>query len=292
MRTKKNDDGPPLLVRDKQELKDQIQKRIKLGEEILAVPVTNNQERAQAWAEFRAWDNLNHEIIISAFDVRQHPHSYQYEYKPNFDLAYLGYGNRKQKNFEEIVEDEKNAVRQQLKKLELFHEKIDLQHSAPALAKSVTAPDSIKDLKKILNRFHKVAQKLRERHDERETIIIKDEYDVQDLLYGLLQIDFDDVRSEDYSPSSGGANSRIDFVLKLLGILLEVKMTSEKLTDKKLSEELYIDIARYKEYPNVKDLVIFIYDKGDYVRNKAGLIRDLEKQSTANFKVTVVVNPH
>ena len=68
-------------------------------------------------------------------------------------------------------------------------------------------------------------------------------------------------------------------------------MTRDGLANKKLGEELLIDIGRYKGYPDCLDLVIFIYDKGDYITNKKGFISDFHKQSTPDFKVTVIISP-
>jgi hypothetical protein len=180
-----------------------------------------------------------------------------------------------------------------VQKLRHFHELIDLQQVAPGVHPSARKKDE-EDLDKLLHllgRFHRVAQRLRDRHGGRDTLEIKDEYDVQDLLYGLLQIDFDDVRAEESSPSHVGGNSRIDFVLRLPGILLEAKMTSAQLRDKKLGDELLIDIGRYKEYPGIQHFVIFIYDRADHVGNKQGMIRDLVRHSTPQFRISVVVNP-
>ena len=42
-------------------------------------------------------------------------------------------------------------------------------------------------LEKLFNRFYQVARQLRSRHDERPTLDISDEYDVQDLLHSLLK---------------------------------------------------------------------------------------------------------
>ncbi|MGP8069361.1 MAG: hypothetical protein ACLP5V_05680 [Candidatus Bathyarchaeia archaeon] len=39
---------------------------------------------------------------------------------------------------------------------------------------------------RICNRFHYVARQMLSRHDKRETLTIRDEYDVQDLLHSLL----------------------------------------------------------------------------------------------------------
>ncbi|NDU99267.1 PD-(D/E)XK nuclease domain-containing protein, partial [Spirosoma terrae] len=45
--------------------------------------------------------------------------------------------------------------------------------------------EAISQLARIFSRFHKVAQSLRYRRRNRETLVIKDEYDVQDLLNSL-----------------------------------------------------------------------------------------------------------
>lgn len=68
-------------------------------------------------------------------------------------------------------------------------------------------------------------------------------------------------------------------------------MTKESIKVSKLGEELLVDIGRYKEYPDCNDLVIFIYDKGDFIRNKIGFINDLQKHSTSKLKITVIIIP-
>ena len=146
-------------------------------------------------------------------------------------------------------------------------------------------------LDNLFNNFHRVAQELRDRYSGRRTLLIKDEYDVQDLLNALLRVDFHDVRPEDYSPSNSGSNSRIDFILKNEKIGIEVKMTNKNLKDKKIGEELLIDIGRYKEHPDCSSLIIFIYDQLDFIRNKQGLKRDLEQNSSEEFTIKVYINP-
>ena len=78
-------------------------------------------------------------------------------------------------------------------------------------------------------------------------------------------------------PSFAGKNSRIDLFLKEEARFIEVKMTRDNLRDKKLGEELSIDIPQYKEHPGCERLFCFIYDPGRLVRNPTGLKRDLEK---------------
>ena len=72
--------------------------------------------------------------------------------------------------------------------------------------------DEILDL--IFTRFHKIARQLQSRYNHRDTLTIDDEYDVQDLLHALLQLYFDDIRAEEWTPSYAGKCARVDFLLK------------------------------------------------------------------------------
>lgn len=146
-------------------------------------------------------------------------------------------------------------------------------------------------VEEVCKRFHLVAKRLLHRHADRATLQIGDEYDVQDLLASLLAADFDDVRDEEFSPSVAGQNSRIDFVLVGPGVAVETKMTRDGLTDKKLGEELLVDIRRYEAHPEAKHLVCFVYDPHLRVKNPTGLIRDLESTATRFETLKVVIAP-
>lgn len=82
---------------------------------------------------------------------------------------------------------------------------------------------SIKELENIFNKFHIIARQLLIRRENRSTLEITDEYDVQDLLHSLLRLYFDDVRPEEWAPSYAGSSSRMDFLLKEIKIVIEVK---------------------------------------------------------------------
>ena len=137
---------------------------------------------------------------------------------------------------------------------------------------------------------HTVAKQIRKRHSDRETIEINDEYDVQDLLHGLLKIDFDDIRPEEYTPSYAGASTRVDFLLKREKIIIEVKKTRRGLNAKEIGEQLLIDIARYKSHPDCETLICFVYDPEERVANPIGLESDLEK-NTSEINVKVIISP-
>jgi len=133
-------------------------------------------------------------------------------------------------------------------------------------------------LSRLLGRFHTVVRQLRARYDGRETISVKDEYDVQDLLHALLKIEFDDVRPEEWTPSYAGKSARMDFLLKNEQIVVETKMTRQGLSDKKIGDQLIVDVARYREHPDCNTLVCFVYDPEGYIRNAPGLKTDLESR--------------
>lgn len=78
-------------------------------------------------------------------------------------------------------------------------------------------------LERIFMRFYKIARQLRNRHDNRQTLSIEDEYDVQDLLHALLHLYFNDIRPEEWTPSYAGKSARVDFLLKNEKTVIEVK---------------------------------------------------------------------
>jgi hypothetical protein len=140
---------------------------------------------------------------------------------------------------------------------------------------AIVSNESYENLKLLLINFHKAAIRILSRHDDRQTLEITDEYDVQDLMVSLLNIFFDDIREEECTPSYAGGASRIDFLLNDSNIALEVKKTRNGLTDKQIGEQLLVDIQRYKSHPKVKKLICFIYDPDWKLRNPKGLENDL-----------------
>lgn len=143
----------------------------------------------------------------------------------------------------------------------------------------------------LTNKFHAVATQLRNRHSNRETIIIKDEYDVQDLFHALLKINFKDIRAEEYSPSYAGKNTRVDFLLKDEKIMVEVKKTRDSLKDKGIGNELILDIARYRNHMDCETLYCFVYDPQSLIINPRGLENDLSLQSDNEMNVVVKIVP-
>lgn len=147
----------------------------------------------------------------------------------------------------------------------------------------------LRRLERMLIRLPKVSRSIEKakRHSSRESLEIKDEYDVQDLLKGVLHLEFDDVRPEVWTPNYAGTNSRTDFLLPPEGIVVEIKHTKNAKAQIRITEELIIDIARYKPYPGVKHMVCAVWDTEHHLTNPVALKTDLEKHNDGF--VTVVV---
>lgn len=170
----------------------------------------------------------------------------------------------------------------------LFDAAKDDLENLPATSINKAKNTSLEWVIGILERFPAFCRQLRERHDNRTTLEINDEYDVQDLVHALLMLHFDDIRDEEASPSFAGASSRQDFLLKTEKIVIEVKKTRKNLGARKLGEELITDMARYREHPDCETLICFVYDPDGWVKNPKGLISDLERRD-AEGKTRVVI---
>ncbi len=150
-------------------------------------------------------------------------------------------------------------------------------------------PTAVERIVGMLTRFHSVARQLGRRREGRATLVIGDEYDVQDLLHAVLKGLFDDVRPEESTPSYAGACSRTDFLLKNEQIVVEAKMASSKLRDRQVGEELIIDMKRYQSHPDCKVIICLVYDPDHHIRNPAALENDLSgKHDGIEVRVLVV----
>ena len=146
-------------------------------------------------------------------------------------------------------------------------------------------------MERVCDRFHQVARQLRNRYNSRQTIDVSDEYDVQDLIHALLKIHFDDIRAEEWTPSYAGSSRRMDLLLKIEQVVVEVKRASDKLRDREVGKQLIVDIAQYNQHPDCRTLVCFVYDPEGKIGNPTGLENDLSKLSSSDLDVRVFVRP-
>ena len=144
---------------------------------------------------------------------------------------------------------------------------------------------------RILKNFDRAARQLKRRYNNRAPYEINDEYDVQDLLHSILRAYFEDIRPEEYTPSYAGSSSKVDFLLKPERAVIEVKYATDKLREKKIGEQLIIDINKYKAHPDCDALYCLVYDREGNIRNPIGFENDLSGKHS-DITVTVLVVPH
>lgn len=142
-------------------------------------------------------------------------------------------------------------------------------------------------IERIFSRFKNIAIQLTKRHKQKETLIITDEYDVQDLLHSLLKLYFDDVRDEEPIPSFAGASSRTDFYIPEIKTFIEVKKTRSGLKDKELRDQLIIDIEQYQKHQGCEKIYCFVYDPDNILRNPAAIRNDLEEKHQGLVRVFI-----
>ena len=190
--------------------------------------------------------------------------------------------------FQELVKE----LRTSLYSENVFDEMIGIMEAVKNID-TVNKDEDIEGIiSKICNNFNRFDVNIKRRHDGRETIKIKDEYDLQDALFSILKLFIEDIRKEDYVPSYGGKNSRVDFLIPSLNLAIETKMTNSNLKDKELGEQLFIDIGRYKGNKKINKLIFFVYDKNEVLINVSGIKNDIENMSTNELEIKVYICPN
>jgi hypothetical protein len=151
---------------------------------------------------------------------------------------------------------------------------------------------AIDKIELIFDRFEKIARQLKERNREnKESLKIQDEYDVQYLLHTLLRIYFDDVRDETYFKQHAGVSPRIDFLIEEEKIGIETKVASQNKRAKRIRSELAEDKEQYKSDNMCKVLLCFIYDPNHVLRNPAELEKDISERHP-NLETRVTITPY
>jgi len=166
----------------------------------------------------------------------------------------------------------------------------DIQGGIIGLKRAEGLCNAFEAVERICDRFHQVARQLRQRHGDRPTLSVADEYDVQDLLHTLLRLYFDDVRPEEYAPSYAGKATRMDFLIKGEKTVLEVKKTRASMSAADLGTQLIEDIERYQGHPDCRTLICFVYDPEGLLPNPKGLESDLKRDSDS-LRVRVLIRP-
>lgn len=143
-------------------------------------------------------------------------------------------------------------------------------------------------LENFSNSIKKVIQPRREGH---ASFTVKDEYDIQDLLYIILKSIFPNLIYEEQIPKIAGKGTKVEFVIKDEGIMIEAKMIKENDSNEtKFIKELKEDLESYHTYPYLRELIFYVYDPFNKTKDKnnfSSLEGNREKKGQT-FNVTVV----
>ncbi len=166
-----------------------------------------------------------------------------------------------------------------------------LQEPVAARANVVMAkPHSVDELlTTVLKGLRRAMHPLTHRRKGSVPLSFSTEYDVQDLLHVLLRPWVRDIRPEEFTPSYAGSSTRMDFLLPVQRIVIELKFVRDRGHAAKIGDELTIDIDHYRKHPDCDTLWCVIYDQDHCLTNAEGLKRDLEGPRTTK-EGTVTVN--
>lgn len=163
-------------------------------------------------------------------------------------------------------------------------------HQEPVAQPPHAGSDTAELVKMLCCRFHSVARQLRLRGEYRATLNVEDEIDVQDLLHALLRVHFDNVDTDEWTPNYSSGAPRTTLLLDDGRFAVIVKKTRPGLNVKDLSDQLQIDIERYRSHGRCSTLLCFMYDPEGRIGNPRGLEASLMSVSKS-FVVDLLVAP-
>ncbi|QOX64478.1 hypothetical protein FRZ06_14575 [Anoxybacterium hadale] len=149
-------------------------------------------------------------------------------------------------------------------------------------------------VRKIIANFHLFCKSLykdsihgkcsAEIKDNLSKIEIKNEYDVQQLMYPLIRAVFPDARLEK-NEDSGHHTVREDIVIDSQNIIIELKCSRKTMNERSLSEEVAADIVHY----NNKYIVFYIYDKENVIKNPHNFKKTYEGKMVGDKQIYVEI---
>lgn len=111
------------LNKSKQEFIENLEARIKLGQEIYNYPIKNNIDFEKNKLEFTSWSNYNSELLKQSFNVEYNEYKKRYDDAGVFNIYILG--GRKE-TAQEKIQDFKQKVSSKLNNLQLLLETTEL----------------------------------------------------------------------------------------------------------------------------------------------------------------------
>jgi hypothetical protein len=271
----------------REEARKKLNDRIAKAAEIIGDGIRTSTASARAVERETQWYKYNRDLLSALFTTRRYSDEYAMAAAEQpLSIVEDRYFDASATEFSRRL---KRRIELQTAALHSLVERLELIPESPSPGPDATMEGDQK-LELLIERFHLVAQQMRNRRQSRPPLDMTDEYDVQYLLYALLRLFFDDIRDEVWTPSYAGKASRTDFLLPEFETVVEAKKTRPSLTAGPLGDELLIDIARYQQDTQCRKLFCFVYDPDGYINNPRGVETDLSKQH-GKLSVRVMIMP-
>lgn len=154
-----------------------------------------------------------------------------------------------------------------------------------SINQAITSKDHVV---RLLSNFESAMKRWPNKKDNKW--LIKDEKDIQSILWVILRSVFDDVADEDPTYKFGHRFSIVDFRIPSLNLLIEAKFLRKQEDFAKVENEIKIDTNDYlAAKPNDK-IIVFIYDNSASVEEHQTTMRALESIKGIH-KVIIVSKP-
>jgi hypothetical protein len=147
----------------------------------------------------------------------------------------------------------------------------------------------------LLQRFHFGAYWL-EKHRRKNHVpfVINDEFDVQDLLYSFLVVNFPDAEVEDPAKKIAGVSSRLDVVIGNLKLIIEIKCFKKENNWTTMFKDINHKIQTYSQNEEYDQMIIFIYNPDSALKSPYKIEKDITKEQTIDgkkFQVIGIIDP-
>lgn len=188
-----------------------------------------------------------------------------------------------------------NAKRNTIEYLEELVEYISQQECIEDGECKLKKEEEIYIVEKILNNFYLHIETMYEQDVNGKAVItkekldqikIKNEYDVQRILYSLIKPVFPEARVE-VVDDTGVSSIRYDIIIERLSLVIEVKCSRSSMNQRSLTEEIGSDIFHYKH----NNLFFFIYDKEKIITDRTSFLNTYNTKIDSKDIKTIVIQP-
>jgi REase_DpnII-MboI len=180
----------PHLLRPREEVRELLRKQIADANNVMPRLIRSAAELEEAERREKEWRDYNYEFLSRNFS--------KYEYANEYDNAkcpvHMVEDRYHDPDFAVFRKRLARSIEAQIACLDSIIKRLDLIPENDPAAAVTTVAEGQEALVRLAERLHLIVRQLLHRHNNRPTLDVNDEYDVQDLVHALLKIFFHDIR--------------------------------------------------------------------------------------------------